>query len=131
MSDKKTLRVRDVMLTDTYCIADGMLTVAEAIEMAKQNNAATIFIAKRSDDDEWGMVKLSDIAREVLAKDRAPERVNLYEIMTKPVLSVKSGMLVKYSARLFDSFDINTAPVIDDNEILGVLSYTEMVLKSH
>ena len=53
--------------------------------------------------DEYGMVLLSDIAKQVLAKDRSPKRVNIYEIMAKPVLSVQPDMDIRYCARMFRS----------------------------
>jgi len=86
-------------------------------------------LAKRHTDDEYGIVLLSDIARQVLAKDRAPERVNVYEIMSKPVLSVPSAMDIRYCARLFDKFGLTLAPVIDDGPVLGIVTYSNMVLR--
>jgi predicted transcriptional regulator len=72
---------------------------------------------------------LADVAREVIAKDRAPERVNIYEIMSKPVVSVTSSMDIRYCARLFANFGLSRAPVIDHGEVVGVVSYNDMVLK--
>lgn len=70
---------------------------------------------------------LADIAKEVLAKDRSPERVNLYEIMAKPLLSVNPSMDVRYCARLFECFSIHLAPVIEGNEMIGMVDYISMV----
>jgi predicted transcriptional regulator len=74
-------------------------------------------------------VLLADIAKKVLAKDRAPSRVNLYEIMSKPVLAVDPEMDIRYCARLFDQFGLSTAPVIRDKTIIGVVTYYEIVLQ--
>ncbi len=72
---------------------------------------------------------LADIAREVLAKDRAPERVNVYEIMSKPVITVHPDMDIRYCARLFDKFGLSRAPVTKRGQIMGIVSYTDMVLR--
>ncbi|MCG8426169.1 MAG: CBS domain-containing protein, partial [Chromatiales bacterium] len=79
--------------------------------------------------DEYGIVMLSDIARKVLAKDRSPQRVNIYEIMTKPVISVDPDMDIRYCARLFTRYDLSRAPVIKDREIVGIVGFTDMVVK--
>ena len=92
------------MTTDNYQFADGMMTVAEGIKLAKEHNVTALIINKRNAQDEYGLVLLADIAKEVLAKDRSPERVNLYEIMAKPLLSVTPSMDVRYCARLFERF---------------------------
>jgi predicted transcriptional regulator len=76
------------------------------------------------------MVLFSDIAKEVIAKDRAPERVNVYEIMAKPVISVRPEMRVRYCARLFERCGISHAPVIENAKVIGIVSYYLLVLGS-
>jgi predicted transcriptional regulator len=123
----KLVQVKDAMTTNNYQFADGMMTVAEGIKLAKEHNVIALIIHKRNPQDEYGLVMLADIAKEVLAKDRSPERVNLYEIMAKPLLSVNPNMDVRYCARLFERFSIHLAPVVEDNEIIGMVDYINMV----
>ena len=82
----------------------------------------------KRNDDEYGLVLMNDIAKKVLAMNRSPDRVNIYEIMTKPALSVAPDMQVKYCARLFERFGISRAPVIENGQILGMVSYNNIVL---
>lgn len=124
----KLVQVKDAMTTDSYQFTDGMVTVAEGIKLAKQHDVSALIINKRHENDEFGLVLLSDIAKQVIAKDRSPERVNLYEIMAKPLLSVSPEMDVRYCARLFENFGINTAPVIENQQVIGLVNYTNMVL---
>ena len=84
---------------------------------------------KRHSDDEYGIVLLADIARKVLARDRAPDRINIYEIMSKPVVSVDPEMDIRYCARLFDKFGLSRAPVVEQRKVVGIVSYTDMVLR--
>ncbi len=123
----KLVQVKDVMTTNNYQFADGMMTVAEGIKVAKEHNASVLIINKRNAQDEYGLVMLADIAKEVLAKDRSPDRVNLYEIMAKPLMSVLPEMDVRYCARLFERFSIHLAPVIENKEVIGMVNYTNMV----
>ena len=126
--NQKLVQVKDAMTTDNYQFADGMMTVAEGIKLAKEHNVNALIINKRNAHDEYGLVMLADIAKEVLAKDRSPDRVNLYEIMAKPLLSVNPSMDVRYCARLFERFSIHLAPVIENKEMIGLVDYTNMVL---
>lgn len=123
----KLVQVKDVMTTNNYQFADGMMTVSEGIALAKLHNVTALIINKRNAQDEYGLVMLADIAKEVLAKDRSPDRVNLYEIMAKPLMSVLPEMDVRYCARLFERFSVHLAPVIEDREIIGMVDYTNMV----
>ena len=71
---------------------------------------------------------LSDIAKQVLARNKAPERINIYEIMAKPVVSVDPQMDIRYCARLFENIGIGRAPVIDNGKVIGIVGYTDIVL---
>jgi signal-transduction protein with cAMP-binding, CBS, and nucleotidyltransferase domain len=125
---KPIVRVREVMKEDLD-IVDGMETVADALARMKYPETRTIMIDKRHDDDEFGVVMFRDIAKRVLAPDLSPHRINMYEIMSKPVISVDPGMDVRYCTKLFDRFGISRAPVIENGRIIGLVSYTDIVLK--
>lgn len=127
MSQPQLIRVREVMKTD-FDMVDGLDTVTDALKKMKHTETKTLLVNKRNEDDEYGIVLLSDIAKDVLAKDRAPDRVNIYEIMSKPVISVSPDMDIRYCARLFEHFGLTRAPVIDNGEILGIVSFTDIVL---
>jgi signal-transduction protein with cAMP-binding, CBS, and nucleotidyltransferase domain len=129
MTERQLIRVRDVM-SETVNLVEGIDTVSNALAMMKKVNTEALIVKKRHTDDEYGIVLLSDIARKVLAKDRSPERVNIYEIMSKPVVSVDSQMDIRYCARLFSKVQIHLAPVIDNGKIIGIVSYAELVLGS-
>jgi predicted transcriptional regulator len=129
MNKQKTIiRVRDVMKPDVDVI-DGMLTVTEAMRNMKNHDIRAVIVDKRDEDDEYGIVMFGDIARQVLARNLSPDRVNIYEIMSKPVISVNADMDVRYCTRLFDRFGISRAPVLDKDRIIGLVSYTDIVLK--
>ncbi|OAD23091.1 signal transduction protein [Candidatus Thiomargarita nelsonii] len=128
MSQIKLVRVRDVMKTE-FDRVDGIITVAQALRNMKHPEVRSIIVNKRHPDDEFGMVLLSDIARQVLAKDRSPERVNVYEIMAKPLLSISPQMDIRYCARLLDRFNLLRAPVMEDDDVIGIVGFTDIVLR--
>ena len=122
MSQPIWVPVRDVMRKEVTFIT-GRTDVLEAMRIMKRVKATVLMVEKRDDQDEYGMLLFSDIAKQVIAKDRAPERVNVYEIMAKPVIAVRPNMNIRYCARLFDNFGISHAPVIENEEVLGIVSY--------
>ena len=128
MTERRVVRVSDVMDREHGTI-DGIATVAEALAVLRERNAHFLIVSKRSEDDEFGIVLVADIAKQVLARNRPPERVNVYEIMSKPVLSVRPEMDIRYCARLFHRFGISAAPVIEGGEIRGIVAYDQLVLK--
>ena len=128
MTDRKIIRVKDVMKKE-FDMVDGLVSVNEALRMMKHVETKCVIVNKRHDDDTYGMLLLSDIAKQVLAKDKAPDRVNVYEIMSKPVLTVEQEMDIRYCARLFERFGLSRAPVVHGGNIVGIVSLTDMVLR--
>ncbi len=122
------VRVGEVMKTQVDLVERSM-TVADALRQMKHVETKALIVDKRDDDDEYGIVLISDIAREVVGKDRSPERVNVYEIMSKPVITVHPDMDIRYCARLFDKFGLSRAPVTKRGRIVGIVSYTDIVLR--
>jgi signal-transduction protein with cAMP-binding, CBS, and nucleotidyltransferase domain len=128
VNERKAIKVREVM-KQKFDMVHGMATVAEALQQMAHVETKCLIVEKRHEEDEYGLVMLSDISKKVLAKDRAPERVNIYEIMAKPVITVDPEMDIRYCARLFERFNISRAPVVENRRIIGIVSHTDMVLR--
>ena len=120
--------VSKVMNTDVTFVS-GLTDVLEALKTMTRKKVTCLMIEKRTDEDEYGMLLFSDIAKQVIAQHRAPERVDVHEIMAKPVVSVRPDMDIRYCARLFDKFGISHAPVIKAGEVVGIVSYYLLVLE--
>ena len=119
--------VRDCMRTEVTEV-DGTMDVLSALKVMKKVGATSLIVNRRDSQDEYGLLLFSDIAKKVIAKDRAPERVSVYEVMAKPVLTVRPDMQVRYCARLFENFGISHAPVVEDDKIVGIVSFYLLVL---
>lgn len=128
MSERTWIPVRQVMRKDVAFV-EGRTDVFEALRIMKRVKATCLIVEKRHEQDEYGMLLFSDVAKQVIAKDRAPERVNVYEIMAKPVISVRPDMDIRYCARLFDNFGISHAPVVEGDKVVGIVSYYLLVLE--
>ncbi len=126
--DDRVIRVSDLMGTEVHTI-DGLATAAAAMATMKQLQISSLVVNPRHDDDELGVITVSDLAREVITRERAPERVNVYEIMTKPALTVRSDMLARYAVRLLVRFGVSRALVVDDDGApRGLVTLRDLVL---
>jgi CBS domain-containing protein len=105
-----------------------MTTITDALQQMEHVKNKMLIVDKRHDDDEYGVVFISDIAYHVLSLNKSPDRVNVYEIMTKPIISVDAAMDIRYCARLFERLNLSRAPVMDNGKLVGVVSLTGMVL---
>jgi predicted transcriptional regulator len=126
-STRKRITVRDVMKT-RFGFIDGMATIQDALIMMKGYKTSMLVVKKRHENDEFGILLASDIARMVLAKDRACQRVNVYEVMEKPAVYIHPDMDIRYCSRLFAQFSLMRALVVEKGKVLGTISPNALVL---
>ncbi len=125
---KPITKVSEIM-TQPLVTISGLASVTEAIEMMREIDTSSLVIERRHDGDEFGVVTVKDIAAKVIAENRSVERTSVYEIMTKPALTVSADMNIKYAIRLLVRLGARRALVTRDNEVVGFVSQRDMVVR--
>lgn len=125
LTDVRFAKARDVMRKEFSCI-DGSATVAEAVKQMRETKAACLIVNRRTPDDAWAIVTQKDIVTKVVDPGKHVTEVHVYEIMTKPLVTVAPGLALKYCARLFRMLRIRRAPVFDGKQIIGMLSFSDI-----
>jgi len=120
-------RVKDVMQKEVLSI-DGMASATEVAAMMRASKVSELLVAKRHDDDAWGIITLMDLANGVILPGRNAEKVFAYEIMTKPVLTIPAQMDIRYAIRLIQRMGIHRAPVEHMGEIVGMVTLSSLIL---
>jgi CBS domain-containing protein len=128
MTVHETITVSEAMTASVRTI-DATATVKDAIQMMREHALSSLAVERRDEHDEYGLLVIADIAREVIAKGRSAERINVYEIMSKPVLALPADMKIKYAVRLLVRFDLSRALVVDSGRRpVGIVTLRDMVL---
>jgi len=129
MSEHIFTPVGDVMIRDVQTIG-AMATVSDAIEAMSRAGVSSLVVERRGELDEFGLLVVSDIACKVIAVNKSPDRTNVYEIMSKPVLSVPESMDIRNAVRLLVQFNLSRALVVDDRRSpVGIVTLRDMVLR--
>lgn len=123
------IRARDVMHKGIVSI-DGMATAKEAVDKMRAEKVASLLVKKRHADDAWGILVIQDFIKGVIIPGRSASEVNVYEIMTKPIITVPADMDIRYVARLICRAGIRRAPVEDKGELVGVISLSSLILNN-
>ncbi|MHA1152869.1 MAG: CBS domain-containing protein [Alphaproteobacteria bacterium] len=128
MNVHETTKVSQAMTASVHTI-DAMATVKDAIKEMRAHKVSSLAVERRDQRDEFGLLVIADIAREVIAVNRAAERVNVYEIMSKPVVTLPADMSIKYAVRFLVRFDLSRALVVDaERNPVGIVTLRDMVL---
>ncbi|MCG8551088.1 MAG: CBS domain-containing protein [Desulfobacterales bacterium] len=125
--DRKIVRAKDAMRKEILSI-DGMATAREAAALMRSKQAYSLLVEKRHENDAWGILVVQDFVKGVIIPGRSPDDVNVYEIMTKPIITVPAEMDIRYAARLIYQAGIRRAPVDDKGRIVGMLSLSSLIL---
>ena len=120
-------RVRDVMQKEVLSI-DGMASAKEVAAMMRASKVSELLVAKRNDDDAWGIITIRDLVKRVIIPGREAEKVFAYEIMTKPILTIPAQMDIRYAIRLIQRMNIRRAPVEHMGEIVGMITLSSLIL---
>lgn len=106
---------------------DGLDSVKEATNLMKEHNLDAVFVNKRNQADAYGIVTISDIINKVVVKNKSQEDVSIYEIMTKPTISIPADMNVKYVPRMLVNASIQTAPIEEDGKYIGMVHLNQFI----
>ena len=106
---------------------DGLASIRDAIQLMKDKEVHALIIHKRNIADANGIITIKDIIRGVIIPNRTIDEVSVYEVMTKPVLSIPSHLNVKYVPRLMYNAKIRFAPVEENGEYIGIIDYSQFL----
>ncbi len=115
----------DVMRKEVVTI-EGKKTVADAIRLMREKKVSSLIVNRRGVEDAFGIVTRKDVVSKIVDPGKDPDQVKVFEIMSKPLVTVSPGLQLKYCARLFNAAGIRRAVVFDGKEIVGILSNTDI-----
>ena len=129
MRQELKIKARKVMTREVRTI-DSLASVREAMNKMKEFGFSSLIVERRDTDDEYGVIAITDISDQVVTKNLSFDRVNVYEIMRKPIISVHPEMDIRYAINLINRFKLSRAIVLDgDQNLLGIVTLRDMVLK--
>jgi predicted transcriptional regulator len=109
---------------------DGSQNVAQAIQLMKTRQVASLVVLPRNEDDAYGILTVRDILGKVIDPGvdiyRDIWNTQVLDIMNKPVFSIDPTMRVKYALRMMNKLGVRRLVVLRGNELLGIISEIEI-----
>ncbi len=100
-------------------------TVFEAIEMMAQKNVGALLVTR--EDKLAGIISERDYTRKVALKGRSSKDTRVREILSGRVVSVTPDHTVDQCLRLMTENRVRHLPVLEGQQILGVISIGDLV----
>ena len=123
MTDAKTITIGDVM-TKSVISVDAALTINETAKMMEDAKVGAVIVME--DNVPVGIVTDRDFSVKVAAHAyQITEPVK--QIMSSPLFSINSDESVRIAADLMHERKIRKLPVIDDGNVVGIITATDIV----
>jgi CBS domain-containing protein len=120
--------VENVMTTkEKLVVISAMSTVREALSLMKMRKVRSVIVDKNTDDGAYGLVTFKNILQSIVAEDGDIDLLNVYDIASTPAFSVSAKLDVKYAARMMVQNSIKRLLIIDNNELKGILTMTDII----
>jgi CBS domain-containing protein len=120
--------VKEIMTPKEKLISiSPMVTVREALKLMRIHKVRSIVVEKSSPSGAYGLVTFKNILQSIVAEDGDIDLLNVYDIAATPAISVSSVLDVKYAARMMVTSSIKRLLVIDNNELHGILTMSDII----
>jgi CBS domain-containing protein len=104
-----------------------MATVRESMKVMREHKVRSVIVEKTSPSGAYGLVTFKNILQSIVAQDGDIDLLNVYDIANTPAVSVSTELDVKYAARMMVTNSIKRLLVIDNNELQGILTMTDII----
>jgi len=117
--------VKDIMQADVVTISP-LATLREAMAQMKRHKVKSL-VERRDEHDAYGIITYTTILRTIVAEEGDIDLVNVYDVCTKPVITVPPGMDVKYVARLMVAQKLRRLAVLESDQLVGLITMNDIV----
>jgi CBS domain-containing protein len=118
-----SLKVEDVMIREIITI-DENATVKEAAELMNENDISCLIAARKG--KAIGIITERDLLKRVIVEAKNPRKTKVAEIMSTPLELISPDMTLENAVRVMFDKKIKKLPVAEKNQIIGLVSLTDI-----
>jgi CBS domain-containing protein len=120
--------VKEIMTPKEQLITvSPMATVRDALRMMRKHKVRSVIVEKSTPSGAYGLLTFKNILQSIIAEDGDIDLLNVYDIASTPAASVSALLDVKYAARMMVTSSIKRLLVIDNNELYGILTMSDII----
>jgi CBS domain-containing protein len=100
-------------------------TIKEVVATMNKFSIGSIIVVQG--DRPVGIITERDILRRLVEPCLAPEALTARQIMTSPVFTISETANIQETAKLMARKNVKRLPVTDDDKLVGMITYTDIV----
>ncbi|MGB9815540.1 MAG: CBS domain-containing protein [Thermoplasmata archaeon] len=120
----RVLKVKDAM-SNNFIVLDEKTIIQDAIKGMMEKNKYAIIVT--SDGKPKGIVTERDFTVKVLSRNMDPGKGVLGDIMSSPLITTKPDETLENAAKLMANKKIRKLPVMDDDNIVGIITEDDII----
>jgi len=118
--------VRDIMSKDVRVVRPDT-SAQEVVATLSKFDIGSVLVVQS--ERPVGIITLRDVLSKVVVQCLAPRALTARQIMSSPVVTISESATVEEAARLMAQKKVETLPVMNDEKLVGVLTFTDIVFE--
>lgn len=118
--------VKDIMVRDVITVSP-FTSLRDALRKMKEHKLKCLVVEKQGPHDAYGLVTYTNILKTIAAESGDIDLVNVYDVYNKPAISVGADLDVKHASALMTQHKLKRIIVVDNNELIGLLTMNDIV----
>lgn len=118
--------VKDIMVRDVATISP-LATIRDAMRVMRDRGVKSLVVEKKDVHDAFGIITYTTILKTIVAEEGDIDLANVYDVCSKPAITLSRELDVKYAARLMVTQGIKRILVTCNNELEGIITMNDIV----
>lgn len=119
--------VKQIMKSENLAIVSPLSPIRDALKKMKEMKVKSLIVDKIRPSDAYGLLTYKNILFSIIANDGDIDLLRVYDICSKPAYQISEELDVKYAVQLMVKSNVKRLLVIDNNEIEGILTMTDVM----
>ena len=119
------------IMTIPVVVIRSSATVENAIWLIRTKRVRSLIVEAADETGPYGILTERDIVYKVIAKGRSPHFVRVGSVMRCPCIRMPMNASLQEAAQIFSATGVHRAPVIENDQLMGIVSLTDLLMKGH
>ena len=118
------MKIEEFMVKEVVTVKASEMVI-DAVELMNKHEIGCLVVV--NDEKAVGILTERDMLKRVLAGSMDPKKTKVGQVMSAPLVTAKPQSEIEETARLMFKMEIKKIPVIENGQLLGLVTLTDLV----